>query len=315
MPKRPFLSIIIPLYNEKENIKPLLKELAAFVSTFDKPTEVIVIDDGSDDGGYEALKSNRPTWLRLVRFGRNTGQTAAMMAGFDLARGEVVAAIDADLQNDVNDIPRLLLEMKRSGYEVVSGWRKKRRDFWLTRRLPSILANRLISRVTGCSLHDYGCTLKLYKRSALKQLRLYGEMHRFIPALLKWNGASVGELAVNHRPRRLGSSKYGLWRTLRVILDLINLKFLQSYSTSPIQVFGSIGMATLLLALASGGAMIAMKLARGVDMTGNPLTLLAVLLTVIGIQFVTLGLLAEITVRTYHEAQAKNIYSIRETVE
>ncbi len=315
MPKNPYLSIVIPLYNEKENIAPLLKELTSFISAFDKKTEVVIIDDGSTDGSYESLKENRPAWLRLVRLGRNTGQTAAMMAGFNLSRGEYVAALDADLQNDAKDIPRLFQEMKRHGYDVVSGWRKKRRDSFLSRRLPSIIANGIISRVMDCRLHDYGCTLKLYRRATLKDLRLYGEMHRFIPALLKWNGASVGELAVNHRSRQRGHSKYGLWRTLRVVLDLINLKFLQSYSTSPIQIFGGIGMVTLLLAGLSGIAMIAMKLLQGTDMTGNPLTLLAVLLTVIGIQFITLGLLAEITVRTYHESQAKDIYNIKEIVE
>ncbi len=315
MPKNPYLSIVIPLYNEKENIAPLLKELTGFIASFDKKTEVIIVDDGSTDGSYESLKKNRPCWLRLVRLGSNTGQTAAMMAGFNLSCGGYVAALDADLQNDIMDIPRLFQEMKQHDYDVVSGWRKKRRDFFLTRRLPSIIANDIISRVTDCRLHDYGCTLKLYRRATLKDLRLYGEMHRFIPALLKWNGANVGELAVNHRSRQRGRSKYGLWRTLRVILDLINLKFLQSYSTSPIQIFGGIGVVTLLLAGLSGIAMIAMKLLQGTDMTGNPLTLLAVLLAVIGIQFITLGLLAEITVRTYHESQAKDIYNIKEIVE
>ncbi len=315
MPKtKPYLSIVIPLYNESENVKPLLKELSDFIKSFKKPTEVIIVDDGSTDDSYELLKKSRPAWLRLVRLARNFGQTSALMAGFNLCRGSYVAAMDADLQNDPADISRLFQAAKKGAYDVVSGWRKKRRDPWLTRRLPSALANRLISRVMDCRLNDYGCTLKLYRREALRKLKLYGEMHRFIPALLKWEGASVGELAVNHRPRERGRSKYGLWRTLRVMLDLINLKFLQSYATSPIQVFGGIGFFTLILGILSGLAMIAMKLYQGVDMTGNPLTLLAVLFSLIGIQFITLGLLAEITIRTYHESQAKEIYNIKEVI-
>ena len=314
MAKKPFLSIVIPLYNEADNVQPLLKELGGFIKSFKKPTEVIIVDDGSTDRSFELLKRSRPAWLRLARLARNFGQTSALMAGFNLSRGSYVAALDADLQNDPADIPALIKKAQAEGYDVVSGWRKKRRDPWLTRRLPSSLANRLISNVMGCRLNDYGCTLKLYKRDILRKLKLYGEMHRFIPALLKWEGASVSELAVNHRSRQAGKSKYGLWRTLRVMLDLVNLKFLQSYSTSPIQVFGSIGFFTFLLGLASGIAMIVMKLYRGVDMTGNPLTLLAVLLCLVGIQFITLGLLAEITIRTYHESQAKDIYNIKETV-
>jgi len=310
------LSIVIPVFNERQNLETLFQELKDVLEPLGRSYEIIFVDDGSTDGSAEMLKdfAQSDPKTRTILFRRNFGQSAAMSAGFDLAQGKIFVTLDADLQNDPKDIPELLAKMDE-GYDVASGWRRHRRDPLLTRRIPSFFANKLISRITSLRLHDYGCTLKAYRREVLKDVHLYGEMHRFLPALASWLGVKVTEVEVNHRPRRYGRSKYGLSRTPRVILDLINLKFLLSYSTRPIRIFGGIGLISLLGSIVSGGGVVWMKLARGKDMTGNPLLLLAVLLTLIGIQFITMGLLGEILIRIYHETQGKPIYVVKELVE
>ena len=310
------LSIVIPVFNERESLEELFQELKGVLNALGRSYEIIFVDDGSTDGSTEMLKglAQEDRHTRAVLLRRNFGQSAAMSAGFDLAQGRIFITLDADLQNDPGDIPKLLAKMDE-GYDVASGWRKQRRDPLFTRRIPSFFANMLISKITSVHLHDYGCTLKAYRREVLKDVRLYGEMHRFLPALASWLGVKVAEVEVNHRPRRFGESKYGLGRTHRVILDLINLKFLLSYSTRPIRIFGGIGMVSLLGGIVSGASVVWMKLSGGKDMTGNPLLLLTVLFILIGIQFITMGLLGEILIRTYHESQGKPIYVVKELVE
>jgi glycosyltransferase involved in cell wall biosynthesis len=278
--------------------------------------EVVAVDDGSTDGSFDrlvALAAREPR-LRVVRLARNYGQTAALSAGVERARGGILVTMDADLQNDPADVPALLAALA-DGVDVVNGWRHPRRDPWLTRRLPSQLANRLISLVTGTALHDYGCTLRAMRAPVAKELRLYGEMHRFIPALAADLGARVVEVPVHHRPRTTGRSKYGLSRTLRVVLDLLTVKFLSGYSTRPIQLFGLVGV----LCGGAGGLLTAylgfQRLFLGVRLANRPIVMLAVLMVVVGVQFVSLGLLGEMLVRTYHESQAKPIYRVREVVE
>ena len=249
----------------------------------------------------------------MVRFRRNFGQTAAFSAGFDRARGDVVVTIDADLQNDPADIAALLAKIEE-GYDVVSGWRERRRDPFLNRRLPSMIANRLISWATGVHLHDYGCSLKAYRRDVVRSIRLYGELHRFIPAIASWQGVSVTELPVRHVPRRFGKSKYGINRTLRVLLDLVTVRFLLSYGTRPMQIFGLLGILAGGAGLAIGAYLTWIKLAYGTAIADRPLLLLAVLLIVLGVQFISLGLIGELVVRTYYETQAKPIYVVREEV-
>lgn len=249
--------------------------------------------------------------VRVIGFKRNFGQTAAIAAGFDYAKGEILITMDGDLQNDPQDIPQLLKKIE-TGYDIVSGWRKKRKDSLLTRRVPSKIANWIISTLTGVRLKDYGCTLKAYRREIVKHINLYGEMHRFIPALASWAGAQVAEIEVNHRPRKHGSSKYGISRSLKVLLDLITVKFLVTFSTRPIHVFGFLGMMGILAGLVSGVILIAMKIFHRVDMTGNPFLYLAVLLEILGIQFVVLGLLGELIIRSYYETQKKTTYVIKE---
>lgn len=308
------LSVVVPIYNERENVVALCSELRAVLGASALDYEVILVDDGSRDGSWELIEAEAAADPRLValRLRRNFGQTAAMSAGFDAARGGVVVPMDGDLQNDPADIPRLL-DKVRQGYDLVSGWRKERKDKMLLRRLPSLLANRLISKMTGVHLHDYGCTLKAYRRDLLREINLYGELHRFVPALASQIGARVAELAVNHRERRAGTSKYGIDRTLRVILDLITVKFLLRYSTRPMQLFGRWGAWTLLCALVSGGTTLYMKFAQTLPMNRNPLTILTAFLLFSGVQFIVLGLLGELVTRTYHEVQNKPIYVIRES--
>ena len=281
-----------------------------------RPAEIIAVDDGSTDGSFERLVALRATEprLRVVQLQRNYGQTAALAAGIELARGEVVASLDADLQNDPRDITRLLAAM-RDDVDVVNGWRRERRDPWLTRLLPSRIANRIISAVTGTSLHDYGCTLRVMRASVAKELRLYGELHRFIPALAADLGARVVEVPVSHRPRTLGRSKYGLSRTLRVLLDLMTVKFLSGFAGRPIQLFGLMGLALAAPGLVLVGVLGFERLFLGVRLAGRPIVLLAILLTVLGVQFVSIGLLGEMMVRTYHESQGKPIFRIRTVVE
>jgi glycosyltransferase involved in cell wall biosynthesis len=251
--------------------------------------------------------------VKVIRLRRNFGQTAAMAAGFDAASGRIVVPMDGDLQNDPADIPRLL-KMIGDGYDVVSGWRRERQDTLINRRIPSFLANFLISRMTGVHLHDYGCTLKAYRREVLEGINLYGEMHRFVPALASQIGAKVAEIEVAHHPRRFGRSKYGISRTMRVILDLMTVKFLLSYSTKPIQLFGKLGVYALTAAILSGCATLYMKLFEHMSMNRNPLLILTAFLLFMGVQFIVLGLLAEVNARTYYEAQGKPIYVVRETV-
>ncbi len=312
----PDLSVVIPLYNEALNVAELHRELTAALGTWGRPYELLFIDDGSADGTFPALRALQAgdPHVRVIAFRRNFGQTAAFAAGFAHARGRLIATSDGDLQNDPRDLP-MMVDVLDEGYDIVCGWRRKRRDPWLTRRLPSSLANWLISRTTGVKLHDYGCSLKVFRGDVVRSLRLYGEMHRFIPAIASEQGVRIAEVAVNHRPRRFGTSKYGLSRTMRVILDLFTVKFLLSYSTQPIQVFGPPG----LLMGAAGVAITAylgyVRLFGGQAIGDRPLLLLGILLVFAGMQFVTLGLLAELQARTYHESQDKPIYAVREVLE
>ena len=307
------LSIVIPVFNEEGSIKPLYAQLKETLGRLGLSYEIICVDDGSTDRSFATLEDlhTQDRHLKVIRFRRNFGQTAAFAAGFDHCRGEVVITMDADLQNDPADIP-LLLSKVDEGYDVVSGWRVNRQDPFLTRRLPSMIANWLISRVTGVHLHDYGCSLKAYRSDVIKELHLYGELHRFIPALSSWMGVSVTEIPVRHHVRPFGESKYGISRTVRVVLDLITVRFLLSYSTRPIQIFGGLGLLSLALGLGLGGYLSFVKFALRQDIGDRPLLLLAILLILLGVQLITMGLLGELVVRTYYEAQGKRIYAVRE---
>lgn len=312
----PRLSIVIPLYNEAESVPALYEELTAALDALEIESEVIVIDDGSSDGSFaalEALHRRDPRWI-ILRFRRNHGQTTALSAGFQKARGDVVITLDADLQNDPQDIPRLLTKLDE-GYDIVSGWRRDRKEPLLTRRLPSALANRLISRVTGVHLHDYGCTLKAYRSVVVKNIQLYGELHRFIPAVASQIGVQVTEIAVNDRPRRYGSSKYGISRTIRVLLDLVTVRFILGYSTRPLQVFGGLGLLTGGVGVVIGLILSFEKLAFNVDIGNRPLLILAVLLVIAGVQLVSIGLVAEILVRSWHEMRGHPVYILRDVLE
>jgi glycosyltransferase involved in cell wall biosynthesis len=315
--RRLSVSVVVPLYNEVESLPRLVQEIGAALDASGRDGEVILIDDGSTDGTSEALRTlpERDPRFRVILFRRNFGQTAAMSAGFDHARGDVVVAMDGDLQNDPAELETLMRKVEDEGFDIVSGWRQHRKDAFLTRRLPSMMANWLIGKITGVRLHDYGCSLKAYRTEVLRNIRLYGEMHRFIPALASWVGASIAEVPVNHRPRTLGRSKYGLGRTIRVVLDLITVKFLVSFSTRPLQVFGLWG---LVLFTVGGGTtlyLVILRVLKQVELARRPILQIAVLLTLVGVQLISMGLLAEMTVRTYHESQAKPTYVIREIVE
>ena len=309
------LSIVVPIYNEEENVAALYGNVREALDSTSLEYEIIFVDDGSGDASFRLLKgiAAEDRRVKLLRFRRNFGQTAAMAAGFDAATGSVIIPMDGDLQNDPADIPRLLAKLNE-GFDVVSGWRKDRKDTFVTRKIPSMLANALISAQTGVHLHDYGCTLKAYRREVLDGINLYGEMHRFVPALASQVGAKVAELPVNHRPRLHGTSKYGISRTLRVVLDLMTVKFLLTYSTKPIQLFGKWGVYTLLAGCLSGGATLYMKIFENVSMNRNPLLILTAFLLFMGIQFIVLGLLGELNARTYFESQGKPIYVIRDRV-
>jgi len=307
------VSVVIPVFNEEANIEPLCFQLKETLESLGKSYEIIVVDDGSTDGSFDILKGlcEADPSLKVIRLRRNFGQTAAFSAGFDQAEGDVVVTLDADLQNDPADIPLLLTKVEE-GYDIVSGWRKSRQDPFLTRRFPSMVANSLISGVTGVKLHDYGCSLKAYRRDVVKNIDLYGELHRFIPALASWMGITLAEVPVTHHPRRFGKSKYGLSRTIRVILDLLTVRFLLSYSTRPVHIFGSLGM----LAAFLGSIIVAylgfVRLVLQQSVADRPLLLLGILLVVVGVQLITMGLLGELVVRTYHEARKKRIYVVRE---
>jgi len=307
------ISVVIPLYNEEESVPQLYEELTATLEATGHPYEIIVVDDGSSDSSFDHLQRlhRLDPRLKVIRFRRNFGQTAAFAAGFDAAQGDVIVTLDADLQNDPADIPRLLTKANE-GYDVVSGWRVKRRDPF-HRRLPSQVANWLISRVTGVRLHDYGCSLKVYRREVVKNIRLYGELHRFIPAIASWMGVSIAEIPVNHRPRSFGQSKYGtVTRTVKVFLDLLTVRFLLSYATRPIHVFGGLGMLAVGAGSALGLYLSYVKLVLKEDIGNRPLLTLAVLLMIVGVQMISMGLLGELVVRTYHESQNKPIYVVRE---
>ncbi|MCH8219229.1 MAG: glycosyltransferase family 2 protein [Planctomycetes bacterium] len=310
----PQISVVVPLLNEQDNLVQLYQETTEALEG-KLSFECIFVDDGSTDDSFAILRSlqEKDERLRVIRFRRNFGQTAAMSAGFALARGAVIIPMDADLQNDPRDIPMLVAKLDE-GYDVASGWRKKRQDAALTRLLPSLIANGLIAWITGVRIHDYGCTLKAYRRDVLEQIRLYGEMHRFIPALASWSGARVTECVVHHRPRTAGIAKYGLGRTFKVLLDLITVKFLGSFSTKPIYVFGGLGGLTGFLACLVGMVVIVQKVGRNLDMTGNPLLILTAVLMITTVQFVLMGLLAELLVRTYHESQGRPTYVVKETL-
>ncbi|MGH7855262.1 MAG: glycosyltransferase family 2 protein [Candidatus Binatia bacterium] len=309
------LSIVVPVFNEEENVEPLIGELRSALAPANKCYEIIAIDDGSSDGTFAVLSRLQrcDPALNIIRLKRNFGQTAALAAGLAYASGDIVVLMDGDGQNDPADIPALLAKLE-DGKDLVVGWRFNRQDPFLSRRLPSMIANRLISWTTKVKLHDYGCTLKAMRKDIAKGLRLYGEMHRFIPAIAYERGARVAELKVNHRPRLRGASKYGITRTLRVVLDLLTVKFLSSYSTRPAHVFGPIG-------IMSGGTgffialyLTMQKFVYDVDIGSRPLLLLSILLIFIGFQFVTMGLLGEMLARTYHESQDRTIYVIGEVL-
>lgn len=306
------LSIVLPVYNEEDNIVELHNEIAEVLDEMEGQSEIIYVDDGSNDSTLEKLRQLHKSDDRavVIEFRRNFGQTAAMAAGFEFARGEVVVAMDADRQNDPADIPKLLAKIGE-GYDLVSGWRYDRKDGYLLRLLPSKIANKLISWATDVKLHDYGCSLKAFRYDVVKQISLYGEMHRFIPALASAVGVSIAEVKVNHRPRIAGQSKYGISRTFRVILDLITVKFLLRFSSKPLQFFGSFGLISGFIGFSICLFLTVEKLFYQVPMSDRPLLLLGILLLFIGLQFITVGLLAELMTRTYHEAQDKPIYTIR----
>jgi glycosyltransferase involved in cell wall biosynthesis len=309
------LSILIPIYNEVDNIFPLFESLTKALKKIERSYEVIFIDDGSTDGSLDALidlNCKNPNF-KVISFTRNFGQTAALSAGIDSCKGDIIIPMDGDLQNDPEDI-LFLLQKIEEGYDVVSGWRKERKDPFLTRRLPSIIANKIISFIGGVHLHDYGCTLKAYRKDILKNIRLYGEMHRFIPIYAKWVGARVTEILVQHLPRKSGSSKYGMGRVFKVILDLMVVKFLMSYSQKPIYVFGGIGLLMVIGAFLSGGYAIYLKLLKDISFILTPLPLLSVLLLMLGFLSILMGFLAEIMTRTYYESQGKPTYHIKETI-
>ena len=312
----PDLSVVIPLYNEEPNVADLHRELTTALGAWGRSYELLLIDDGSTDGTFAALRALQAgdPHVRVIAFRRNFGQTAAFAAGFAHARGRVIATSDGDLQNDPRDLP-MMVDMLDEGHDIVCGWRRERRDPWLTRRVPSNLANWLISRTTGVRLHDYGCSLKVFRNEVVRSLRLYGEMHRFIPAIASEQGVRIAEVEVNHRPRRMGASKYGLSRTMRVVLDLFTVKFLLSYSTQPIQIFGPPGLLMGAAGLAITAYLGYIRLFAGQAIADRPLLLLGILLIFAGMQFLTLGLLAELQARTYHESQDKPIYAIREVLE
>ncbi len=310
-----YLSIVLPVYNEEENIKLQYEKIIKALSFLRKKYEVIFVDDGSTDTSTEQLTeiAKKDKRIKLVIFRRNFGQTAAMSAGIDFSKGEIIVFMDSDLQNDPEDIKRLL-EKIDEGYDVVSGWRKKRKDKMISRRLPSIIANKLISKVTGIKLHDLGCSLKAYRGSVLRQVNLYGEMHRFIPVHASWIGAKITEIPVNHYSRQFGQSKYGIKRTFKVILDLITVKFMGTYSTKPIYIFGGTGFILLALAGLSFAEVVTVKFLYNQDMTGNPFLMLTVMLMIISLLFVQMGILAEILIRIYHEARDKQPYWVKGTI-
>ena len=311
---RPYVSLIIPIYNEQANIAPLMERVFEVVSGLGFSFEVLAIDDGSQDGSFKLLEietAHRPE-LKVIRFRRNYGQTAAMMAGIDHAAGDILISLDADLQNDPADIPKLLARLEE-GYDVVSGWRVERQDARFRRRMISRIANRLISRISGVRLNDYGCTLKAYRRDVIKDVKLYGEMHRFIPIYASWMGARVTEIPVQHHPRTRGMSKYGLERVVKVVLDMIVVKFLDRHFVKPIYVFGGVGLASIAFSFATIAGAIWLRFGEGISLIQTPLPLLSALFFLLGTTSILMGLLAEMTVRTYFESQHRPAYTVRDS--
>jgi glycosyltransferase involved in cell wall biosynthesis len=309
----PYLSVVIPVRNESASIPELYRQLTATLEPWGRPYEILVIDDGSTDDSFERLAGIQAgdARVRVIRFRRNFGQTSAFAAGFAHARGELIVTSDGDLQNDPADIPALVALVEQ-GADIAAGWRKDRKDPFLSRRLPSMIANWLISHITGVKLHDYGCSLKVFRAEIVKPLRLYGEMHRFLPAIASELGVTIVEQVVNHRPRRHGRSKYGIGRTVRVVLDLMTVKFLLSYATRPLQIFGLLGIIMGGLGAVITGWLAYLRLFGYQSIANRPLLLFGILLVFTGVQLITLGLLAEMQVRTYHESQGKPTYVIRE---
>lgn len=309
------ISVIVPVYNEEQCIPLLCEALFSVLDGLGRSFEVICVNDGSSDNSLAMLRTfaEKREELKIVSFRRNYGQTAAMMAGIDYARGSVIVAIDADLQNDPQDIPQLLQKLDE-GYDVVSGWRKSRQDAPIRRNFVSRIANRIISRISGVALHDYGCTLKAYRSDVIKDVRLYGEMHRFVPIYASWMGALVCEIPVRHHARKYGTSKYGLERVLKVILDLLVVRFLDRYLVKPIYVFGGFGLLSVLVAVVTVVVALVLKFGWGVSLILTPLPLLAAMTLLVGILSILLGLVAEILVRTYFEARDRRAYAVRETV-
>jgi len=310
------LSLVIPVYNEEATLPSLFNSIREALEPKYEPWEVVFVDDGSTDASLEILRelaAREPEHVRVIVFRRNFGQTAAIAGGLDNSKGAIIVLLDADLQNDPADIPLLLAKLDE-GYDVVSGWRKSRKDNAFTRTLPSVMANALISAVTGVHLHDYGCTLKAYRRGALEGFRLYGEMHRFIPVFASSIGARITEIPVRHHPRRFGKTKYGLDRTVKVVLDLMTAKFLLSYSHKPMRLFGGVGLGLIF----GGSAMLLYLFVRrfvsGVPVLGSPVFQLAIMILILGAQSILMGLMAELLARTYHESQRKLTYTVRETI-
>ena len=309
------LSIVIPIYNEKDSILKLYKELYKTLSGMNLKYEVLLIDDGSTDGTFnELIKINsKNKSFKIISFRKNFGQTSAISAGFDFAEGKVIITLDADLQNDPRDIP-LLLKKLNKGYDIVSGWRVNRKNKAVTRRFPSVVANKIISKLTGVYLHDYGCTLKAYKREVIKNIDLYGEMHRYIPAIASWMGVRVSEVPVRHHSRKYGRSKYGVSRTIKVILDIITLKFLLSYSQRPIQIFGVLGLFSATVGFFMTAYLIIMRIFFNQALSERPLFILSIFMIFIGVQLVTMGLLAEVLMRVHHEVRNKSTYVVKEMI-
>jgi glycosyltransferase involved in cell wall biosynthesis len=314
----PDISVFFPVYNEEPNLRPLHEKLNASLAQLGRSAEIIYVDDGSTDGSLNVLReiaANDPR-VRVIAFRRNYGQTPAMAAGIHAARGRVLIPMDADLQNDPADIVRLLDKLDE-GYDVVSGWRRNRQDTLITRKIPSKMANWLISKIGGVPLHDYGCSLKAYRRESLEDVQLYGEMHRFIPIYASWSGARVTEIPVEHHARTMGTSKYGLSRTIKVVFDLMTIKFMASYQTKPLYMFGFAGLTTFVISFLCAVLALLMKFAgwpHHADFVQTPLPVLTMVMLVLGVQFFFMGLLAEMLVRTYHESQSKPIYAVRERI-
>ena len=315
-PKSVDISVVIPIYNEEENLRELYAKLSNVLPSITENYEIIFVDDGSIDNSFNILReiNTEDKKVKAIKFRRNFGQSAAISAGFDYAKGDVIITMDGDLQNDPEDIP-LLFKKIEEGYDIVSGWRADRKDPLFTKKLPSKFSNWLASKLTGVKLHDFGCTLKAFRREVVENINLYGEMHRYIPALASWMGISIAEVKVRHYPRQHGKSKYGITRLMRGMLDLITVKFLLSYSTRPLQLFGIPGVISFFAGFVIGAYLTIERLAFGTSIANRPLLLLAVLLVFLGVQFITMGLLGEIITRTYYEVQGKPIYAVKEIVE